>query len=79
MAQKKRERAQAQAAEAKELQKFYLVKAMAAPFAGQEMAAPTVKVFRLFLGHSYFVFFVINFQAALQKAATKAAKEVRPT
>ncbi len=45
MAQKKRERAQAQAAEAKELQKFYLVKAMAAPFAGQEMAAPTVKVF----------------------------------
>ena len=45
VAQKKRERAQAQAAEAKELQKFYLVKAMAAPFAGQEMAAPTVKVF----------------------------------
>ena len=40
MAQKKRERAQAQAAEAKEMQKFYLVKAMAAPFAGQAISAP---------------------------------------
>ena len=40
VAQKKRERAQAQAAEAKEMQKFFLVKAMAAPFAGQNITAP---------------------------------------
>ena len=44
VAQKKRERAQAQAAEAKEMQKFFLVKAMAAPFAGQNITAPDAAI-----------------------------------
>ena len=44
VAQKKRERAQALAAEATAMQKFFLVKAMAAPFAGTEIAAPDVAI-----------------------------------
>eukprot|EP00095_Tigriopus_kingsejongensis_P007020 maker-scaffold232_size243569-snap-gene-1.25 protein:Tk07020 transcript:maker-scaffold232_size243569-snap-gene-1.25-mRNA-1 annotation:"potassium voltage-gated channel protein shab-like isoform x5" len=46
VAQKKRERAQAQSAEAKEMQKFYLLKAMAMPMTGQDMIAPNDAVVR---------------------------------
>ena len=44
VAQKKRERQKAQAAEAKELQKFALLKAMAAPFAGTDINADQTAV-----------------------------------
>ena len=46
VAQKKRERAQAQAAKAKEMQKFFLVKSMAAPFAGADISAPDAAIER---------------------------------
>lgn len=44
VAQKKRERAQAQAVEAKEMQKFYILKAMAMPMTGLDIDAPNEAV-----------------------------------